>query len=52
MAKNYTIKQYCQDEGIYKYEEQTDVTFDPNFVPVGCETHTLNDAVIEEEKTI
>lgn len=45
MTTTYTVRVYCEDEGEFKYTEQTD-TVDDTWVPDGCETHTLRDFAI------
>ena len=52
MATNYVIRRWCEDCGSYKFEDQTDVTFDPSFEPVECSGHTLRDGVIVEEEEV
>ena len=52
MATNYVVRRFCSDCNEHKYERQTDATLDLEFVPEGCESHTLGDAVIEHKEEV
>ena len=43
----YHIRVYCEDCEEYKRVEQE--TINEDWIPSGCETHSLNDFVIEFE---
>ncbi len=51
MAKEYDVYVYCEDEGMYKKTTQTP-DYDENWVPPGCETHTIRDFTIEVERDV
>jgi len=52
MAKNYRVRVYCETEEEWKFDDQTDLTLDPDFVPSGCEGHTLRDFTIDDEEEV
>lgn len=49
MPTNYHVRVYCEAEQNYKRTIQVDV-LDPDWIPVGCETHITRDFVVEEEE--
>ena len=42
---SYDVRVYCETETTYKESNQT--TLDENWIPSGCESHTIRDFVIE-----
>jgi len=50
MAKEYDVRVYCEDE--HEFKRTTQTTLDDNWVPDGCEAHTIRDFVIEDEREV
>ena len=48
MTTKYYVRVYCEDEDEYKRIDQDD-TIDENWIPTGCENHTIRDFVIEKK---
>jgi len=52
MPTEYDVRVRCETEGEYKRTTQT--VLDPNWVPDGCGTHTIESGsfTIEDERTV